>query len=151
MVVHPRGEASAGDAQGPLPAPQESNLVNDPSPEGAALGAILARWVDAEMDGPRILRPRCHDCAFLRGTEANQVAGTLMNALKCVTEKVPFYCHVERGVSRGSLCAGWEALIEAKAPPGRAFWDFMPPAGDGAGLRGPASTTDGSINSGMNK
>lgn len=104
------------------------SLVNDPSPEGEALGAILSRWVDAEMDGPRILRPRCSDCAFLRGTGTNKVAGTLMNALKCVIEKEPFYCHVERGVSNGKLCAGWEALIDAKGPRGSTPWDFIPPA-----------------------
>lgn len=109
------------------PHTNEGSFVNDPSPEGAELGGLLARWVDAEMDGPRILRPRCHDCAFLRGTEPNQIAGTLMTALKCVIEKEPFYCHSERGVSNGKLCAGWQALIDAKAAPGRAPWDFLEP------------------------
>lgn len=110
------------------PTPDEASLVNDPTPEGAALGKHLARWVDAEMDGPRILRPRCSDCAFLKGTPPNQIAGTLMTALKCVIEKEPFYCHSERGVRSGPLCAGWEALINRKGPPGTAPWDHLEPA-----------------------
>lgn len=117
------------DAQDRAPAP---SLVNDPTPEGAELGAILARRVDAEMDGPRILRPRCDDCAFLRGTEPNQIAGTLMMALKCVIEKEPFYCHAERGVSSGHLCAGWEALLDAKGPQFVAPWPWIEPADGGA-------------------
>ncbi len=107
------------------------NIVNDPSPEGRELGARLAKWVDAEMDGPRILRPRCHDCAFLKGTRPNQIAGTLMTALKCVIEKEPFYCHSERGVSAGKLCAGWEALLDRKGAPREAPWPFLEPALDG--------------------
>lgn len=129
-VAPARPVVDAEDAPSPTPAgePPERSFVNDPSPEGAELGAMLARFVDAEMDGPRILRPRCDDCAFLRGTEPNQIAGTVMTALKCVIEKEPFYCHWERGVSSGKLCAGWEALIEAKGIPGLAPWDFLEPA-----------------------
>lgn len=125
----PRGEPTAGDAR--KLAPRESanfRFVNYPSPEAAELGGLLARWVDTEMDGPRILRPRCADCAFLRGTEPNQIAGTVMTALKCVIEKEPFYCHSERGVPNGKLCAGWEALIDRKGPPGSAPWDHLEPA-----------------------
>lgn len=114
------------------PIDPDGSFVNDPSPLGEQLGAMLSRFVDAEMDGPRILRPRCHDCAFLRGTEPNKIAGTLMTALKCVIEKEPFYCHAERGVSSGHLCAGWEALIDAKGPCGRAPWEFLEHLSDGA-------------------
>ena len=121
-------------ASGREDAPTDNGFINDPSAEGSQLGAILSRWVDAEMDGPRILRPRCGDCAFLRGTEPNQIAGTLMTALKCVIEKEPFYCHAERGVPNGKLCAGWEALIVAKGPRGNAPWCFLEP------VDAPAST-----------
>ena len=89
---------------------------NLPTPEGAEMGRHLARFVDMEMDGPRILKPRCHDCAFLRGTEPNACPGTLLDALACVMEKRPFYCHVDRGDGKEHLCAGFEALIDRKGP-----------------------------------
>ena len=79
-------------------------VPNLPTEDGAALGREMARLFDAEKDAPE----RCHDCAFRLGTTPNQSAPTLMDALKCVMEGVPFNCHVEE-----KPCAGYVAFRRA--------------------------------------
>lgn len=122
-------------ADGSLTVRPEREFINHPTPEGEALGEMLARFADVEFERNPALRPRCADCAFARGSEPNQIAGTLMNALKCVIEKAPFYCHAGRGIPNGQLCAGWVALIDVKGSPGRAPWQFLEPADDGGASR----------------
>lgn len=91
-----------------------SLVKNEPTPEGRALGEQLARLTDkAEAkllavtgEAPK----RCVTCAFRRGTYPNGCAITTMDALKCVMELVPFYCHHSEKDERGNhsgLCAGW--------------------------------------------
>lgn len=101
------------------PEPGESAYPNLPTPEGRALGAELARLADvAEAENrerfPRAAR-RCYDCAFRAGTDPNGCAETLMDALKCVVEAKPFFCH--KGVAEGdtprTLCAGFALLMRA--------------------------------------
>lgn len=85
--------------------------------EGRALGKKMARLADqAEVkmrsQFPKA-PPRCDDCAFRLGTRPNGCPFTLMDALKCVLEGKPFYCH--KGVSDGKpkrLCAGWALVME---------------------------------------
>src|SRR5690348_7475831 len=78
-----------------------SLIRNRPSPEGASLGEHLANMTDAAERVLRQTQPahpeRCGTCAFRRGTVPNQCAATVMDALKCVMEKVPFHCHEHEG------------------------------------------------------
>lgn len=105
------------------------DFVNLPTEEGRALGREIARLADVEFAKNPDLRARCHDCAFLAGTDPNGIAGTLMTALKCAMERVPFYCHVIPADGRQRLCAGWEAMLN-RGPPVEVPWPFLEPAGD---------------------
>jgi hypothetical protein len=116
----PRTHATADEAE---------RFVNHPTDEGRALGREVARLADAEFAANPALRPRCHDCAFLAGTEPNSIAGTLMNALKCAIERDPFYCHVIPADGRQRLCAGWEAMLN-RGEPMQAPWPYIEAAGD---------------------
>jgi hypothetical protein len=76
---------------------------NLPTPEGRELGREMARLTgDPDEAGC------CHDCAFRLGTDPNGCGPTLMDALKCVVEGVPFNCHVNAGP-----CAGFVAWRQA--------------------------------------
>lgn len=96
------------------PGPKVPNL---PTPAGEELGREVARLAapllvrDAQRTPPSV--PPCNDCAFVAGTLPNRSAPTLMDAIKCVVEVVPFYCH--KGVGdEGTpkrLCAGWVAMV----------------------------------------
>ena len=96
-------------------------VPNEPSEAGASLGRELARFarvaeakVHAQFaDAP----PLCDECAFREGTIPNRCASTVMDALKCAVEGVPFFCH--KGMSSGHddpkwLCRGWCALSQGK-------------------------------------
>lgn len=99
--------------------------VNGRSVAGAQLGDMLARFFERELsDQPNEIRERCSTCAFRPGTLPNQSAGTLMNALKCVVERDPFFCH-EKG-REGCHCVGYDVMTKKKSAPGKAFWDFIP-------------------------
>jgi len=69
---------------------------NEPSPEGAGLGAEIARLAGDVPDA-------CHDCAFRVGSVPNQCAATVSDALKSVLDGDLFYCHH----GEGKLCEGW--------------------------------------------
>lgn len=97
---------------------------NAPTPEGEALGIEMARLTEnarpafeaAHPDAP----PPCDECAFIKGTIPNRCPSTLMNALKCVMEGEPFYCH--KGVTYPEcpkrLCGGYQiAVFGAKVAP----------------------------------
>lgn len=87
-----------------------SGVPNLPSPEGAALGAELARLADVAAEGRSVALPeRCNDCAARLGTTPNQSAATVMGLLKCAVEGIPFYCHVDEPER---LCTGY-ALLKA--------------------------------------
>jgi hypothetical protein len=94
------------------PGTPETGVRNLPSPEGAALGAELARFVETAQaknpDAPAL----CSGCAFRRGSTANQCAPTLMDAVKCLLEGEPFYCHmgVPDEAEPTRLCGGYLAL-----------------------------------------
>lgn len=76
------------------PKPGEPVMLNEPTPEGAALGRELARLCDGEeARGAPTVRKRCDDCAFRLGTVPNQCPSTLMNAVKCIAERDEFFCH----------------------------------------------------------
>jgi hypothetical protein len=98
-----------------------SGVPNEPTPEGRELGAHFARWADeAEAEQrkqfPDML-PRCNECAFRAGTRPNGCPGTLMDALKCLMELTPFYCHkgVKDGEEPTRLCTGYMVLLSGRA------------------------------------
>jgi len=100
---------------------------NKPSPDGYALGEQLDRFCAQEIkrykqSGLAVPR-RCNSCAFRKGTAPNGCVPTVMDALKCALEGVPFFCHEHRRVEEPPLCAGWMLLAgregEASAP-----WPF---------------------------
>ena len=97
------------------PAPGEG-YENLPDEAGRELGAELARLADVEEEKQRAdfpdQLPRCDDCAFRLGTRPNGCSETLMDAVKCVIECVPFYCHkgIKDGESPKRLCSGWALL-----------------------------------------
>lgn len=90
---------------------------NVPTDQGRELGAELARLTDvAEADQLKTFPdqlPRCDDCAFRAGTAPNGCSETLMDAIKCVVEMSPFYCH--KGVAADGepkhMCRGYLLLI----------------------------------------
>jgi hypothetical protein len=105
---------------------------NLPSPEGGELGAELARLTDLQLERLRAQFPDlpgpCQSCAFRAGTVPNRCATTVMDALECVAEMVPFYCHEDLGEDGkpGSLCRGYAAAISAlpgDAGPVEMPWD----------------------------
>lgn len=103
------------------------------SPVGQAAGAQLVRLVEpaiARLAAEGEPDERCKSCAFRAGTVPNGCAQTMMDALKCVIEDVPFLCHVNT-YRDGSpkICHGWFAAAWARgdAPAGKAPWHFSPP------------------------
>lgn len=87
---------------------------NVPTPDGRLLGEQLVRLADkaeAEMLAAQGTAPRrCASCAFKAGTFPNGCPMTVMDALKCVMEGVPFYCHHSDKDVDGKhvgVCAGY--------------------------------------------
>jgi len=100
-----------------------STVRNRPEPLGQALGQQLARFADQEKE---LFPPRCASCAFRAGTFPNGCLTTTANAMKCVIEREPFYCHEHRAVdgTPTQLCRGWAML--AKGPEiATAPWPFI--------------------------
>lgn len=101
------------------PVADDEGYPNEPTDEGRALGAELARLCDVEEERQRKMfpdqLPRCDDCAFRAGTFPNGCPETLMDAIKCVVELNPFYCH--KGLVDGKpqhLCRGWLTMVATK-------------------------------------
>ena len=99
----------------------EAGVPNLPTTEGRLLGAQLARLTDIEEERLRERFPRAHrrcgDCALRLGTAPNGCPETLMDVVKAVVERVPFYCHkamTDEGKPR-LLCAGYAALVNCDA------------------------------------
>ncbi len=100
-----RSTAPWGFSEPPAPgAPAAPNLQ---SPFGGMLGRELARLCDIEESR----RIRCDECAFRSGTIPNSCESTLMDAVKCAIEGVPFYCHKSLG---DVPCAGWVLLSRVR-------------------------------------
>lgn len=94
-------------------------VPNRPSNTGRALGANLARLTDkAEadllVDFPNHTQ-RCKTCAFKAATFPNGCLATVMDAMKCVVEGIPFMCHQVMGQNGEpkDVCAGYMIAISA--------------------------------------
>lgn len=109
---------------------------NKITPEGQELGKKMAAWCDTAEPAARLqspdLPPRCASCAFRAGEHlANGSPQTQMDALKCVIEAEPFYCH---DVHRADhICSGWVMmqLAHGKQEPRKAPWDYSGGIEDG--------------------
>lgn len=95
----------------------EKTLVpNRPTELGYEMGARLAAMTDAEELKLRLQFPnhaeRCKTCAFTAGTVPNGCENTLMDAIKCVVESIPFMCHqhFDENGAPTELCAGFAIL-----------------------------------------
>lgn len=104
------------------------SIRNASTPEGRVIGERIAQWCDDAEPKARLVAPsiphRCASCAFRKGNHlANGSPNTVMDALKCVMEKTPFYCH---DVHRPDhLCSGWLMMVAADDKPARdAPWPF---------------------------
>jgi hypothetical protein len=99
------------------PKPGKKLVPNLPTEAGAALGVEFARLTAPALEQSKQVGhpPPCVECAFVKGTEPNQCGPTLMDAIKCVVEVTPFYCHM--GVVGGEpkrLCAGFMAAMASR-------------------------------------
>jgi hypothetical protein len=107
------------------------------TPEGIEAGGHLARWCDQAEPVIRAKFPehaeRCQSCAFRAGTLPNGDPVTLMDAIKCLVEKVPFMCHqvFDKDGNPVELCAGYAILMGddkvPKALRGTTDWEFSKP------------------------
>lgn len=98
------------------PTPGGPTRPNVPDALGEEAGRELARLTAPALDLDRTAfpgsLPPCDDCAFLEGTEPNRCLSTVADAIKCVVEQQPFWCH--KGVVDDKpkrLCAGWVAAV----------------------------------------
>lgn len=89
--------------------------LNEPTRDGYELGYQLAKFYERAEFKPE----RCRTCAFRVGTYANGSPQTVMDAMKCVLEGIPFYCHEE-----SRLCGGYVSLRAESPSRIKAFWDF---------------------------
>jgi hypothetical protein len=85
------------------------------------IGEILARAADegelrARLRSPA-MPPRCTACAFTKGTPANNCLETVVNALGCTIEGVPFMCHqhFDDAGRPVDLCSGWVFARESRS------------------------------------
>jgi hypothetical protein len=98
----------------------ETRVPNRITEEGQELGRHMARLCDRELAG----KPddRCRTCAFRAGDHlANGSPETLMTAVKCLMERIPFWCH-----EGDHPCAGWMALRVAKGDEVTVPWECVP-------------------------
>ena len=87
--------------------------LNRPCPEGIAAGKTLAKLHRSAVHAIEQLGKApecCSSCAFVEGTIPNGCLETVADALKCVSEKVPFLCHAKGKLEKGEWCAGYTAL-----------------------------------------
>jgi hypothetical protein len=110
-----------------------------PSEHGRVFGAALAKMADDIAANHSEIPERCKTCAFREGTIPNQMAGTLMQALNCVTGADPddFACHhsLDAAGRPTRLCNGYlllamlatpEQLVAALTPALKAFEEPQP-------------------------
>ncbi len=100
---------------------------NRPCAQGRLLGRELARLAD-KAEAERVqqfpnTKVRCRTCAFRLGTVPNGCVTTLMDAVKCAMEQVPFMCHESPGNTEP--CMGWvEFANVAQRDPMPTPWEF---------------------------
>lgn len=65
-----------------------SLILNEPTPEGRALGEKLAEFCETEIaaNPDAVKLERCPTCAFRKGTHPNGCVPTVMDALKCIMD-----------------------------------------------------------------
>lgn len=86
---------------------------NKPCDAGRKLGSLLAKLTDRSEPAVLALFPdhaqRCNSCAFRGGTFPNGCMETVLDALKCVVEDIPFMCHqnMDSDGEPQDLCAGY--------------------------------------------
>lgn len=109
------------------------------TPEGKEMGAAMARLADAEckrLEAEDEADARCKSCAFRLGTVPNGCIQTQSDALKAVTDDVPFMCHSDVKHGRFTvICHGWFAVRRIadryEARTGKVLpkspWEFSPP------------------------
>jgi hypothetical protein len=110
------------------------------SPEGRAIGLVMARLADIECaalekDGEP--DDRCTSCAFRAGTVPNGCFQTQSDVVKAVAENKLFMCHSFKDANGNPrhVCHGWFAVRRVadrmeKATGTRmpaAPWEFSPP------------------------
>ena len=108
---------------------KQTKAINQPCETGRELGRNLARFADvAEQEwrdsGISFVPQRCHSCAFKAGTYPNGCISTVADAMKCMMEREPFYCH--HGIKDGepsAVCGGW-LLLQNGDPPVQVPWKF---------------------------
>lgn len=106
---------------------EEAKRIGRITPQSIEAGKHVARLAEkavarvAAMGDPD---ERCSTCAFRLGTPANQCADTLSDAMKCIVEHEPFYCHDKK--RKGMPCHGWfaAAVVTKDMPPVKAPWPF---------------------------
>jgi len=85
------------------------------------IGEVLARAADEGEPRVRLRAPetppRCTACAFTKGTPANNTLETVLDALGCTTEDVPFMCHqhFDDAGKPVDVCSGWLFAREGRA------------------------------------
>ena len=85
------------------------------------IGEVLARAADEGEPRVRLRAPdtppRCTACAFIKGTPANNTLETVLDALGCTTEDVPFMCHqhFDDAGKPVDVCSGWVFAREGRA------------------------------------
>lgn len=100
-----------------MPKDDGTDVPNEPSEEGRALGLQLAELVAKAEPLQRAtfqdMLPMCNDCALRAGTLPNQSLATLLDVTKCAVESVPFFCHkgIQDGDQPKRLCTGAMVLM----------------------------------------
>ena len=111
-------------------------VPNRPTDLGRDAGKQVARLWRASMRSALMQAPeavaaipdRCRTCAFREGTVPNGCEETVMDAIKCVIEKVPFMCHHDMKNGKPTkMCAGWIVTQRADQAAGKAPWDWTAP------------------------
>jgi hypothetical protein len=115
---------SFGFAGGAMSAPLADPRLREPEIIEREAGYHLARYADQSVGAKPQVRERCGGCAFRFGTEANTYGPTILDAMKCVLERVPFYCHEGPLDKAAPICAGWALCVERGGGVVEAPWPF---------------------------
>ena len=106
-------------------------VPNRPTEQGRKLGDQVARLANiaeaCQVANYPNERKRCKTCAFRSGTIPNGCESTVLDAIKCVVERIPFVCHEKPAQeSSSTFCAGWlMAVAETQGMiPQVMPWDF---------------------------
>lgn len=121
--------------------PRKQNRV---SQEGKKIGEQMTRLCDREAkkliaEGEWEDDERCASCAFRLGTVPNGCLQTQCDAMKCVMEHEPFFCHA---TELTEVCAGWFASVQAvkHTPKVICPWPYSPPDGEAQDAPRPEAT-----------